>query len=131
MADAGMVTGEKRRAEALRAADEHFGRLERSPEFAGVAGVALPTDRNPLLRLVFADGYLRGQDTVPWREFADLKHEQRQAFERVTALRLALRDLLDAIGDDPCRFDHHGYCQAHFLSSPCEVATARHILEEA
>lgn len=54
---------------------------------------------------------------------------ERKSFERVTALRLALRDLLDAIGDAPCRYDHEGYCQEHFVSSPCEVATARHILE--
>lgn len=55
--------------------------------------------------------------------------ERQEWFERVTALRLALRDLLDAIGDEPCRFDHHGYCQAHFVSSPCEVADARRLLD--
>lgn len=116
-----------RRAEALRAADEYFGHIEQSPEFAGAADVALKTDRNPLLRLAFADGYLhalRVNDAAP-------QAMEKQAFERVTALRLALRDLLDAIGDEPCRFDHHGYCQEHFISSPCEVATARHILENA
>lgn len=54
---------------------------------------------------------------------------EKDMFERVTALRLALRDLLDAIGDGPCRYDHHGNCQAHFLGNPCEVAAARHVLE--
>lgn len=54
---------------------------------------------------------------------------EKRAFERVTALRLALRDLLDAIGDEPCRLDHHGNCQAHFLGNPCEVAAARTALE--
>ena len=56
---------------------------------------------------------------------------ESEHFERVTALRLALHDLLDAIGDEPCRPDHEGYCQAHFVSSPCEVATARHILQNS
>lgn len=119
-----------RAKEALAAADDHFKRIEASPEFAGVADVKIEAGRNPLLRLAFADGYLRGQDTMPWREYEDLKYEQRQSFERVTALRLALRDLLDAIGEEACSFDHHGYCQTHYISSPCEVAAARRVLEE-
>lgn len=56
--------------------------------------------------------------------------ERRESFERVTALRLALRDLLDAYGDDPCRLDHHGFCQAHFVERGCSVAAARKVLEE-
>lgn len=52
----------------------------------------------------------------------------RSAFERVTALRLALRDLVDH-EDEPCRFDHHGYCQEHTLTKPCAVAVARALLD--
>lgn len=43
----------------------------------------------------------------------------------------ALRALLDAIGDEACRLDHHGNCQTHFVSRPCVVAEARSALEAA
>ena len=54
--------------------------------------------------------------------------EQRRTFEEITALRLALGDMLD-VEDEPCRFDHEGYCQAHRVSKPCVVAAAREVLE--
>ena len=39
-----------------------------------------------------------------------------------------LRALLDVLG--PCEnFDHHGYCQSHFIESPCRVDSARKWLE--
>ena len=39
-----------------------------------------------------------------------------------------LRALLDVLG--PCEdFDHHGYCQSHFIESPCRVSNARKWLE--
>lgn len=50
---------------------------------------------------------------------------EREHFEEVTALRLALDDLTD---DEECRLDHHGYCQTHTLSKPCANATARALL---
>lgn len=27
------------------------------------------------------------------------------------------------IANDKCSHDHHGYCQTHFISAPCPVAT--------
>lgn len=45
--------------------------------------------------------------------------------EYIVLLREALESLLD---DDKCRYDHHGYCQTHYLGDPCEVAEARRIL---
>jgi hypothetical protein len=41
-------------------------------------------------------------------------------------LREALKGLID---DEPCWYDHHGYCQAHYVSNPCEMAIARAALE--
>lgn len=39
-----------------------------------------------------------------------------------------LRRLLRALG--PCdNFDHHGYCQSHFVESPCCVGQARAFME--
>lgn len=37
----------------------------------------------------------------------------------------ALVNLLDPFKDDPCYYDHHGYCQAHFVSNPCPVEAAK------
>lgn len=39
-----------------------------------------------------------------------------------------LRGLVDSLG--PCNhFDSNGYCQAHFVESPCRVGKAREFLE--
>lgn len=45
-------------------------------------------------------------------------------------LREALEGLLAPFSDDPCRLDHHGYCQAHFLELHCCVAKARAALSQ-
>lgn len=49
--------------------------------------------------------------------------------QRIAQLESVLRDLID---DDPCRFDHHGYCQTHGWLHPgrCPVARARELLAE-
>ena len=44
-------------------------------------------------------------------------------------LRNALTRLLEPYGDDPCYYDHHGYCQAHFIEADCCVAYARAALK--
>lgn len=33
--------------------------------------------------------------------------------------------------DEPCRHDHHGYCQAHFIEADCSVAALRAAITEA
>lgn len=44
-------------------------------------------------------------------------------------LRLLVAELTD---DDPCRYDHHGYCQAHSLDeAPCPHARAKELLAES
>ena len=43
----------------------------------------------------------------------------------------ALRGMLHLLVDhesEPCRLDHEGYCQAHGLTRPCTVATAKELL---
>jgi hypothetical protein len=51
----------------------------------------------------------------------ELEREQKHALGH-------LRGLLGMLG--PCeRFDYHGYCQSHFVESPCRVAKAREFLE--
>lgn len=34
-----------------------------------------------------------------------------------------------AVNDGECRFDHHGYCQTHYIEKPCRVAEAREFME--
>ena len=46
----------------------------------------------------------------------------------VERLRGALRGLVD---NEPCHYDHHGYCQSHGPGSiPCEMEVARAALGE-
>ena len=45
--------------------------------------------------------------------------------KRIAELEAALQGLID---DEPCRHDHHGYCQTHFVTAPCEMAAARKAL---
>lgn len=57
-----------------------------------------------------------------------LKHDTEQAQE-ITRLREALQRLVDLLGD-ACRLDHHGHCQEHFLTAPCEVQQAKQALKD-
>ena len=62
------------------------------------------------------------------REEAD---RLRAAWESAWAERNEARGLLHRFvdhEDDPCRFDHHGDCQEHGSSGPCQVAEARRLL---
>ena len=43
-------------------------------------------------------------------------------------LLAALEALVD---DEECRFDHHGNCQTHALSNPCNMQRARDIITKA
>lgn len=36
-----------------------------------------------------------------------------------------------ALDPDPCRFDHHGTCQAHGLGNPCEQKLIREAIAKA
>ena len=42
---------------------------------------------------------------------------------------IALKRLLE-IHCDPCHFDHHGNCQAHFVENPCSIKLAREAVAE-
>lgn len=48
--------------------------------------------------------------------------------DRPSAIDL-LREAFDAMdGDQPCRLDHHGYCQEHY-GDPCLVSRIREFLD--
>ena len=56
--------------------------------------------------------------------------EVGERFKELVAENSALADLLARnIDDDPCRRDHHGYCQTHYLEEDCSVDAARKFLE--
>ena len=40
-----------------------------------------------------------------------------------------LEELMELF-DEPCRHDHHGYCQEHFLGDPCVIAELKNALAE-
>lgn len=50
---------------------------------------------------------------------------------RVSVAEYLLKEWV-AINDEPCRYDHHGYCQAHFIQEKgeCIVELTRNFLKE-
>jgi hypothetical protein len=60
-----------------------------------------------------------------------LVEEAADRIEALTAENEWLKELLRRnIDDEPCRLDHHGYCQAHYLEEDCSVAAALAALEK-
>ena len=63
-------------------------------------------------------------------EATKLLSEEREKNER---LRELLAEMVE-VHEDPCRLDHHGYCQEHFLDDVndggCRVANAKTALQE-
>lgn len=50
--------------------------------------------------------------------------------QALTAEVWRLRKLLQRnIDNEPCRLDHHGYCQTHYLEEDCSVAAASAALQ--
>lgn len=49
-------------------------------------------------------------------------------------LLVCLQEMID-VNDEPCRLDHHGYCQSHFLddvnNGGCRVANAIDAIKKA
>ena len=73
-------------------------------------------------------------DHSPWKK-RDLKRAlSGEGFgvgsDVAIELRLELNEALSLLGwmadEEPCRLDHHGYCQTHYLSeSPCYMPILR------
>lgn len=62
---------------------------------------------------------------------SELEAEIARLKARLAEVEKALDGLLEPFEGDDCRYDHHGYCQAHFLQEgdECCVKIARHVLE--
>lgn len=74
------------------------------------------------------DGYYYAWDTVSDANallIVAAVNALPKLLEHVAELEAALAGLTD---DEPCFYDHNGNCQAHFVNSPCEMATARAVL---
>jgi chromosome segregation ATPase len=67
---------------------------------------------------------------VAKREATDAEAKLAASEALVERLREALDNLVACQGEDPCYYDHHGYCQAHYIEADCSVAKARAALEE-
>jgi hypothetical protein len=96
---------------------------------------------------VTGDGYAPDQarptkhaehDHCYWAGYAEGKREAEAAESRPSVTERPdelLRRMLDNWGDEPCRLDHHGYCQAHMLEDTtedyCTVKATRDYLAAA
>lgn len=65
------------------------------------------------------------------QQYVDANEARIDAETQLAEARKALRGLLEPFEDDDCRYDHHGYCQAHFLQEgdECCVEIARRVYE--
>ena len=66
-------------------------------------------------------------DSVPVVDTGDIHSRAQMGFRiELGTLREAVKPVLAGLG--PCRFDHSGNCQAHFLERPCSVEVLRLIM---
>lgn len=86
---------------------------------------AEPLDLDATFNVPFTFDPLRDPEWTPDRE--DYRHMR----DGLAAHAKAAQALLDTfIDDEPCSFDHHGYCQTHgwFHEGECNMARARRLL---
>lgn len=50
---------------------------------------------------------------------------QKRITEMENTIKEAKQIIEDLVGEDPCEFDHHGYCQAHGWMDESECPHAR------
>jgi hypothetical protein len=80
-------------------------------------------DKTAALKIAQDIGYLDYPDSVAYAVSDALAALPTDP--RVAKLVEALAGLVACQGDDPCRYDHHGYCQEHYIEAECSVAKAR------
>ena len=83
---------------------------------------AVPNDRSVCERCVPA---VPQRDELSEVHAACMEHVRiRNEMGKLIARLVATHD------GEPCRLDHHGYCQSHNYAAPCPVADARVLLSE-
>ena len=83
---------------------------------------------NQTEQLMFKPDYLCHPKCVAQDALAEQLEARKEDTDEILQLRILLKDLVD---DDPCTFDHHGYCQAHgwmSTDSLCPHARAKYYL---
>ena len=71
------------------------------------------------------DQWIAHTKNAVWADSEELKLAEAER----DRLREALTRLLAPFGNDTCHYDHHGYCQEHFIEADCCVAHARAALK--
>ena len=75
---------------------------------------------------------LTQRDVDGWNRENEYVNERCRERDALTGLARELAEALDRMTDDePCRLDHHGYCQEHSLTAPCHTAVALGLLAKA
>lgn len=104
------------------------GSLKRCTHAVPASGTHCPECNASRLATEFAAQLRRGEPlTGPQKYVKGLAEDLLKQCEEVAELKLLIGQLASA---DPCRFDHHGYCQEHMWAGKGECAhgKARKIL---
>lgn len=68
-----------------------------------------------------------GVKYIPASALSDLTRENETLRKELEKARELLKALVD---DEPCRYDHHGYCQTRRLEENCSNAQGKAFLED-
>lgn len=71
-----------------------------------------------------ADRFMPVCEDHDWSLISSTALVHRRRLAALEAIAEAAKEL-DHIFDAECRYDHHGFCQAHFVEKPCTVAEMR------
>jgi len=70
------------------------------------------------------------RNQVPNLDSSGLLMSRRIAEElmaEINEFQASIRGLVEH-EDEPCWYDHHGYCQAHAIDLPCAIAVGRKLI---
>jgi hypothetical protein len=82
-----------------------------------------------LLMVVLERNVAVSREATAWRAKEIMAPITKLIEQRDCLLKAAKKVLFNI--KEPCRLDHHGYCQTHFIENPCSVAELNDAIRKA